>query len=215
VSVLQVLCVEDQRTLADALRLAVTAEPDLNCLGTARTVEEALRVMTDNAPDVVLMDVLLPGGADGIEGTKRVKARSPSTRVVILTAAPTLDLVARAAAAGADGFLVKDAPLEAVLDQIRSTTRSEMRLDVTAVLAINGRLSGSGASPTVHLTPRETEVLGHLVEGVSVQEMAPRLGISVHTCREHVRSVLRKLGARSQLEAVAAARRMGLAVHRT
>jgi DNA-binding NarL/FixJ family response regulator len=205
---LRVLCVEDQRTLADALRLAVTAEPDLHCIGTARTVDEALSLMADDPPDVVLMDVLLPGGCDGIEGTRRVKAARPSATVLILTAVPSLDLVARAAAAGADGFLVKDAPLDAVLDQVRSAPTNEMRLDVTTVLAMTPR--NQGAQPAVRLTPRETEVLGFLLEGVTVQAMAPRLGISVNTCREYVRSLLAKLGAHSQLEAVAAARRAGV-----
>jgi DNA-binding NarL/FixJ family response regulator len=206
---LRVVCVEDQQTLADALRLAVTSEPDLECAGTARTVDEALVLVRQSLPDVVLMDVVLPGALDGIEGTRRVKATSPATRVVILTAVPTLDLVARAAAAGANGFLAKDAPLDAVLEQVRSTGGGQMRIDATAVLAMTVRDAGI-SQPPVHLTPRETEVLGHLVDGVTVGAMAPMLGISVHTCREYVRSLLSKLGVHSQLEAVAQARRLGV-----
>jgi DNA-binding NarL/FixJ family response regulator len=206
----RVLCVEDQQTLADALRLAVTAEPDLICLGTARTAEEAAQLASADHPDVVLMDVMLPGDLDGIDATRRMKALSPDIRVVILTASPSLDLVARATAAGADGFLAKDAPLESVLEAIRSSGDGEMRLDTSTVTAITHR-AGRLAQPAIELTPRELEVLGHLVDGVGVQAMAPRLGISVHTCREYVRAVLTKLGAHSQLEAVALARRLGVA----
>jgi DNA-binding NarL/FixJ family response regulator len=205
----RVLCVEDQQTLADALRLAVTAEPDMVCVGSARNAEEAALLASEHHPDVVLMDVMLPGDLDGIDATRRLKDRSPEICVLILTASPSLDLVARAAAAGADGFLAKDAPLESVLEAIRASGDGEMRLDTTTVTAIAQRASRI-AAPAIELTPRELEVLGHLVDGVGVQAMAPRLGISVNTCREYVRAVLRKLGAHTQLEAVAQARRLGV-----
>jgi DNA-binding NarL/FixJ family response regulator len=113
-----VLIVEDQQALASALEVAIGAQPGLECVGTAGTVDAALARATGPAPDVVLMDVELPG-TDGIEGTRRIKAAHPEARVLILTAQATPRRLADAITAGADGFLTKDTPLSEIIAAIR------------------------------------------------------------------------------------------------
>jgi DNA-binding NarL/FixJ family response regulator len=118
----RVLVVEDQRALADSLRIAIDAEPDLDCVGTVTMAEEALRLTAEQQPDVVLMDIHLPGvdGVDGVEGTKWIKASDPEVRVLILTAGAAPELFEDATAAGAAGFIAKDGPFDDILTAIRT-----------------------------------------------------------------------------------------------
>lgn len=211
---LALLCVDDQRTFLDALRIAITADQvgDLSCAGSASSVAEALEIMADTQVDVVLMDFDLPD-VDGIEGTRRVKAQFPDARVVILTALSDLDVYLRAVAAHADGFLAKDTPIEELIALVRTTT-GELTLDEATLRALRARVGDEGAISgrrwRPDLTEREKEVLALLAAGIDATNIARQLGITVHTCRSYVRNVLSKLGAHSQLEAVAVAHQAGL-----
>lgn len=211
---LAVLCVDDQRTFVDALHLAMDADEDgIRCVAVADTVDAALDVLARTAVDVVLMDFDLPG-IDGIEGTRRVKARHPDVRVLILTAMADLDLFVRAVAAGADGFFAKDTPLHELLGHVRDRPDGPLSLDERSIAALRARVgdegSMSGRTWRPELTEREKEVLALLATGVDPKTIARQLGITLHTCRGYVRNVLSKLGAHSQLEAVAVAHRAGL-----
>jgi DNA-binding NarL/FixJ family response regulator len=115
----RVLVVEDQRALADSLRVAIDAEPDLDCIGAVTMAEEALQLAVAQHPDVVLMDIHLPG-VDGIEGTKWIKESDPEVRVLILTADADPELFEDATAAGAAGFIAKDSPFNDILTAIRT-----------------------------------------------------------------------------------------------
>lgn len=205
----RVLVVEDQRTLADALEIGINAQPDLQCVAAVHTVDEALHALATGDPDLVLMDVHLPG-TDGIEGTRRVRAAHPTTRVLILTADATPQLLAAAAAAGAAGFLGKDTAFTDILAAIRSPIEGKILVegDALAVLLEAGA-SGPGEHPA-GLTCREAEVLSLMGDGLDPQAIAGRLVVSVHTARGHVKRIMMKLGAHSQLEAVVTATRMGL-----
>lgn len=211
----RVLIVDDHLAFAEAVAIAVDLQADLECVGATPTVEEALRLVEDRKPDVVLMDVYLPG-VDGIEGTRRIKEASPATRVLILTGYTELDILTQAATAGASGFLPKESSLQEVVDAIRVPVDDKIVVDSSTLAALIERLrdteraSALQARDASRLTRRELEVLGLMREGLDPQTIASRLGISVHTCRGHVKSVLLKLGAHSQLEAVVIAAREGL-----
>src|SRR5205823_12872421 len=114
----RVLIVDDHLALAEAVAIAVDAQTDLECVGATPSVEAALELTEEHPPDVVLMDVYLPG-VDGIEGTRRIKARNPNTRILILTGHTELDILTQAATAGASGFLPKESSLQEVIDAIR------------------------------------------------------------------------------------------------
>lgn len=210
---LRVLCVDDQRAFRDAIQVAIAAQDDLDCVGGANDVEQGLAAVEHDDVDVVLMDYDLPG-VDGVEGTRRVKALRPEVRVVVLTALADLETFVRATAAGADAFVAKDSPLETITDALRGDRTLDPVLDDATVRALRERVRTTagvgdrGWSPD--LTDREREVLALLAAGIDPQTIARQLGIRVHTSRGYVRNVLVKLGAHSQLEAVAVARRLGL-----
>ncbi|HVB43795.1 MAG TPA: response regulator transcription factor [Streptosporangiaceae bacterium] len=254
-----VLVVEDQLTLASALQVAISAQQDLDCAGTAGSVEDALTQLSGHVPKVVLMDVELPG-ADGIEGTRRIKARYPDVRVLVLTAGATPARLAAAAAAGAAGFLAKDSSLVDILAAIRNPSDSQMVIEgatfrefaallpveapvtsapaptgqptapsqpaPTSQLAAASPLATRPANPSAaappgggpdwaRLTAREREVLALMGDGLDARAIADRLVMSLHTARGHIKNVLMKLGAHSQLEAVVIATRSGLLPART
>jgi DNA-binding NarL/FixJ family response regulator len=221
-----VLVVEDQQSFASALEVAIGVQPDLECVGATGTVEDALARMTQHVPDVVLMDIGLPG-TDGIEGTRRIRTSYPNVSVLILTADATPARLAAAAAAGAAGFLAKDTPLSDILAAIRNPTEGKMVVegttflellenvqhldasyaDAAAITAPTARVAGGPARSG--LTAREREVLALMGEGLDPRAIAARLVVSPHTARGHVKSIMMKLGAHSQLEAVVRATRAG------
>lgn len=207
------MVVEDQQALASALQIATSAQPGLECVGTAATVEEALEAMTRRVPDVVLMNVELPG-VDGIEGTRRIKASHPRVRVLILTVSVSRHRLAAAADAGAAGFLTKDTSFPDIVAAIRNPAEGEMVIKGTTLTELLADLPVRAApARTPHharLTAREREVLALMGEGLSPQAIADRLTISPHTSRGHIKNIMMKLGTHSQLEAVVVATRTGL-----
>lgn len=211
---IRVLVVEDQRTLAGALQVAFGAQPDMDCVGAVGTAGEAVAMAAATSPDVVLMDIRLPG-ADGIEATRQVKAACPQVRVLILTADATPARLAAAAAAGASGFLSKDSPFPAILAAIRAPVDGKILVEqdtMAALIESLDRVSAPRDSPVpgkAGLTARERQVLVLMGEGLDPQAIAHRLVVSRHTARGHVKNVLMKLGAHTQLEAVVIATRAG------
>jgi DNA-binding NarL/FixJ family response regulator len=185
----------------------------MTCEATASTVEEGLKVLAGTEIDVVLMDLDMPE-MDGIEGTRRIKAEYPGVRIVVLTAMADIETFVRTMAAGADGFVAKDSPLEVVLGALRSRAEPGLLLDDETLRSLRDGLAPRGGPGhwawAPDLTEREREVLALLAAGIDPQTIARQLGIRVHTCRGYVRNVLVKLGAHSQLEAVAVARHYGL-----
>ena len=212
---IRVLVVEDQQTLAGALQVALGAQPDMCCLGAVGTAGEAVALAAAGRPDVVLMDISLPPGADGLEATRRIKAACPRVRVLILTADPTPARLAAAAAAGASGFLAKDSPFPAILAAIRAPVDGKILVEentMAALVASLDRVRPPLDSPMpgqARLTVRERQVLALMGEGLDPQAIARRLVVSRHTARGHVKNILMKLGAHTQLEAVVIATRAG------
>lgn len=214
----RVLVVDDHLSFSGAIGIAIDAQDDLACVGAASSVAEAVDGVRRHQPDVILMDIYLPDG-DGIEATERIVALSPSTRVLILTGHTDVDVLARAANAGACGFLPKESPIGAVIRAIRSARDGQLLVDGSTLAAILGRVRRHGAAeppgdaPT--LTRRERDVLALMGQGLDPHAIAKELGISLHTCRGYQKSIMAKLDAHSQLETVVIATRQGLIGRRT
>ncbi|WP_369053250.1 response regulator [Kineococcus terrestris] len=216
-----VLLVDDQPLLRTGLRLVIESEPDLVVVGEASDGAVALEQVAALAPEVVLMDVRMPG-VDGIEATRRIVAEHPSSRVLVLT---TFDLDEHAFAAlraGASGFLAKNARPAELTDAIRTVASGS---SVVAPRVVRRMLdlfaphfpTGAGdqrdgaLDPRLRsLTPRELEVLRCVAEGLSNAEVAQRLVLSATTVKTHVGNVLAKLGLRDRVQAVIAAYETGL-----
>lgn len=210
---IRALIVDDHRAFSEALATAVNVQEDIECVGVATTVAEALALAAERSPDVVLMDVRLPD-ADGIEGTLRLKAMRPEARVLVLTAHTDLTVMARAASAGAAGFLPKESPVAEILQAIRTANGGGMLVESSSLAMVLQRLGTEREAALrgsrYSVTPRELHVLALMGEGLDPRAIARRLGLSIHTVRGHVKSILQKLGVHSQLEAVVLAFREGL-----
>ncbi len=207
----RVLVVDDHRTFAELLMMALEAEPDLVCVGRASSAREAFRLVDELEPDLVVMDVQMPG-IDGIEATRRLMSGRPDLRVVVLTAHTDPSYLVRAAAAGACAFLPKDGGLEEMLTTLRSASPGMLVLqpDQLAALAARREPVGEQGETGIALTPRERDVIQLMAEGLDPRAISRLLGISLNTSRGHVKSLLAKLQAHSQLEAVVNARRVGI-----
>ncbi|MCO1657054.1 response regulator transcription factor [Pseudonocardia humida] len=195
---LPVLLVDDHRVFTDALRISLDLQPGLRCAAVAHSARDGLA--RAGAVDVAaaVVDLVLPD-ADGLDVVAALRARRPAVRVIVLTAHPRPELAQRALAAGAVGFLGKDAPLERILAALRAADAEHPVVDVPPA-----------AEAAVRLTHREHEVLRGLGAGLDATRIAGELGLSVHTTRGHIKAVLAKLGAQNQLGAVVTAQRLGL-----
>jgi DNA-binding NarL/FixJ family response regulator len=204
----RVLVVDDHQLIAELLEAAVEAQPGFEMVGHAQTVASGLDMVQALQPDIVIMDVRL-GDGDGIAATAELTERFPELRVVVLTAFVDQALMQRAAAANACALLPKDGDLTSMLDALRTARRGGF--------TVHPRLLHRLVTPPIEvgrskpsLTPREWDVLQLLATGLETRLIAREIGISVHTCRGHVKGLLLKLGAHSQLEAVAKAMQHGM-----
>jgi len=208
---IRVLVVDDHRMFSDGVRLLLEQAPDIEVAATAMTAEEALEVAAALHPDVVLMDIDLPG-MSGIEAMRRLAPANPRPAVVALSAFHQDDVIADALEAGAAAYLPKTRAPGALIEAIRQAAvggSSVQPEQVDAVLTRLRRRTEAGAPLGNDLTPRERDVLRRLADGASVAETAEALHVSVFTVRGHVRGVLTKLGVRSMTQAVALALREG------
>jgi DNA-binding NarL/FixJ family response regulator len=208
---------------SEALGAVISIESDLEYVGSATSAEDAVVLVTDQAPDVAVIDVDLPmtgdGDFGGIHATRLIKRVRPELRVLILTGHMEIDIMARAASEGACGFLAKGSTLADICEAIRTAKDGGMFVERELVRSLVQRIKTSarppigGGSAVPAITPRQQEVLTLLGEGLDVTAIAKRLGISLSTCRGHVKSLLVKLGSHSQLEAVVEAVHQGLLPH--
>ena len=206
----RLLLADDHRTLRDGLRLSME-EAGFVVAGEAGDGEEAVRLAETLRPDVVLMDVSMPV-LDGIEATRLVHQRVPEARVVMLTMHGESDVMARAVAAGAVGYLVKDCSIEEVASAVRMAATGDGALSpqlATSMLAEVQRATGGPPGEPV-ISPREEEVLQLVADGLSLPEVAAELFISVKTVKNHLASIYSKLDARDRTQAVLRAVRMGI-----
>ena len=216
-----VLLVDDQALLRMGFRLVIESEPDLEVVGEASDGAVALEQVRALAPDVVLMDIRMPG-VDGIEATRRIAAEHPTSRVLVLTTFDVDEYAFAALRLGASGFLVKSAKPTELVDAIRivasgssvvapRVVRRMLDLFAPHLPTAAGEEPDDGLDARLRsLTPRELDVLRCIAEGFSNAEIAERLVVSSTTVKTHVGNVLAKLGLRDRVQAVIAAYECGL-----
>jgi Response regulator containing a CheY-like receiver domain and an HTH DNA-binding domain len=195
--VIRVLLVDDQQVVRAGLRMLCDAQPDIEVVGEAGNGAEAIRLFDRLSPDVVVMDLRMPG-VDGITATGRIVAERPSARIVVLTTFGDDDHLYPALTAGACGFLLKDAPPEQLLDGIRRAAAGDSPFSPEVLRRLVRRAvhaQTSRPAPPPGLTEREREVLALVAEGLSNTEIAERLHIGVTTVKTHINSLMAKTGS--------------------
>jgi DNA-binding NarL/FixJ family response regulator len=210
--VIRVVTADDQTLIRDALRTILTREPDLEVVGEAVDGTEAVAVVRRQRPDVVLMDIRMPG-CDGIEATRAVLAEPDAPKVLMLTTFDLDEYVHACLRAGASGFLLKDTEPAAIVAAVRAAYAG----DATLSPVVTRRLITSyvqapapGVELPAALTEREVDVLRAIARGLSNAEVARELYVGETTVKTHVASILAKLGVRDRLQAVIAAYESGL-----
>ena len=209
------LIVDDQALVRRGFRMILDAEPDLTVVGEAATGLEAVDEAVRTSPDVVLMDIRMPG-LDGVEATRRITAAGPVPRVVVLTTFDLDEHVVESIRAGASGFLLKDVPPEELVRAIKIVAEGDALLAPSVTRRVLARVAATPAPSTrdsgalASLTERETEVLRLLARGLSNAEIAGELFLGETTVKTHVGRVLAKLGVRDRVQAVVAAYETGL-----
>jgi two-component system, NarL family, response regulator LiaR len=198
---IRVLIVDDHAIVRRGLRGLLDIVEDMDVVGDAADGEQAVQLSKARAPDVVLMDLVMPV-KDGISAIRDIKASHPEVEIIALTSFIDEEKVVAALEAGAAGYLLKDADERAVIDAIRAARDGEVRLDPTVTRLLAERFRRRPASPPVDpLTDREFDVLRLLGRGLSNKEIATELGIAGCTARTHVSNVLGKLGLASRTQA--------------
>jgi DNA-binding NarL/FixJ family response regulator len=209
-----VVIVDDHRSFGEALEVALDREHDLRVIEVVTDGEAAVEAATKSQPDVVLMDLQMPG-LDGIEATRRIHEEVSGTVVIVLSGQSDDVALARAIQAGARGYLRKTEAVGGLADAIRRAYHGEplhtsAEVDESLRKLRHRRAhDGNLAQRIERLTPRETEILQRMADGDSPETIARELGMSKHTLRTHTQNVLTKLGVHSKLDAIVAAIRYG------
>ncbi|HLB63227.1 MAG TPA: response regulator transcription factor [Anaerolineales bacterium] len=213
---IRLLLVDDQALFREGLRTLLSVRPEFEVVGEAGDGEEALRLASQLRPAVILMDLQMPR-LDGVEATRRLRRECPESRVIALTTFDDDEYVFEALRAGAVGYLLKDTPSEKLIEAIRAAARGESSLQpsiAAKVLAEFARMAPAPPSPTSPLAEplsgRELEVLRLLASGASNKEIAAALVIAEGTAKNHITSILAKLGVRDRTQAALRARELGL-----
>ena len=218
-STVRILVADDHEVVRAGFAALLDTQPDFTVLGIASDGAEAVQMSRELCPDVILMDVRMPG-TDGIEATRQLTGAAGGPRIIILTTFDLDEYVYDALRAGASGFLLKDVTAERLFDAVRVVAAGEALLAPTVtrrLISEFARLRPAApalSSGIAELTARETEVLRLLAEGLSNPEIAGRLVITEETVKTHVSRVLSKLGLRDRTQAVVTAYESGLVMPR-
>lgn len=200
---LRVVLVEDQRDTRESWSRLISSFPDFTCVRACANGEDALRVIPELKPDVILMDIFLPR-MSGIECTARLKGSLPDTPIIMLTASDEDEMVFLALEAGASGYLLKrtkPADLRAALLDVLSGG-APMSSEIARCVIESFRKKTARTDAAVSLTAREEETLVLLTKGYSNKEIADRLNLSIETVRSHLKNIYQKMHVRSRAEAV-------------
>ncbi len=207
-----VLVVDDHPLVRQGIRAFLETQPDVSVVGEAASGEEALRVLAQHVPDVVLMDLVMPG-MDGVEATRQVKRASPRTQVIVLTSYHEDEHIFPAFRAGALSYLLKDVSPAELADAIRRAARGEAVLHPRVAARVIQELHGGRAdTPNAlsELSDRELEILHLIADGRSNADIADKLVISEKTVKGHVSNILSKLHLADRTQAAVYAWREGL-----
>ena len=205
---IEVLIVDDHPIVRFGIKTMLMTYDDIRVFGEAGNGKQALSLCAEIQPDVILMDIIMPG-LNGVEATRALLERYPQLKIIVLTSFPDQDVVQDTLEAGAVGFLLKDAPKEIVEDAIRSAYAGATVLAPEATQALI-KANTSPQQLGFDLSPREKEVLALVAEGLSNNEIAERLVISTNTVRKHVSACISKLDATNRAQAAALAVRYQL-----
>jgi NarL family two-component system response regulator LiaR len=204
---IRVVLVDDHRVVSRGVRSYLESFPDIAIVGVAANGEELLKKFDEWLPDVIIMDLLMPGGMDGIEATKRIRSLSPRTQVVALTASVDEARLIGVLRAGAIGYVRKDSEPEALLSAVRAAARGQSVIDP----ALTGNvLQDFARGQGNELTEREIEVLRQLARGYTNREIADALFISEETVKTHIGNILSKLHLEHRTQALIYAIKQGL-----
>jgi DNA-binding NarL/FixJ family response regulator len=193
---IRVVVVDDHAVVRSGLVHFLSGTDDVEVVGTAADGDEAVAVVRSCTPDVVLMDLQMPG-VDGVTATRRITEAATGADVLVLTSYSDRARIVGALDAGAVGYLLKDADPEQVLEGIRAVARGESPLHPRAAR----QLLQQRTAPRVQLTPREIEVLGHVRDGLANKQIARRLGISERTVKAHLTSAFARIGVVDRTQA--------------
>jgi DNA-binding NarL/FixJ family response regulator len=196
--VIRVLVVDDQPVVRAGLVAILDAAPDIDCVGTASDGPEALDLISDLDPDVVLLDLSMPG-QDGISVTRVLRSSTARSRVLVLTSYCEADLVLEVVQAGADGYLLKESEAETILDGLRAVAAGRAPIDPTAAVSLMTDVRAH--APADGLTDREREVLELVRQGQPNKSIARRLQISERTVKAHVTHIFQRIGVSDRTQA--------------
>ncbi|MCP1412117.1 response regulator transcription factor [Paenarthrobacter sp. A20] len=204
---ISVVLVDDHTVVRSGLKALLGTQPDIAVVGEAASGEEALEVAQQHAPDVVLMDLAMGAGMDGIEAIKQLRQRRPKQAVIVFTTYDSDADIVRAVDAGAMGYLLKDAAPAEIFAAVRGAVEGKSVMSAP----VASRLFQQLRNPDEILTPREAELLSLLTEGLSNRDLGKRLFISEATVKTHLAHIYAKLGVETRAAAIATAiRREGM-----
>jgi NarL family two-component system response regulator LiaR len=207
-----VLLVDDHQVVRQGVRAFLDATPDIDVVGEAESGETAVRLSAEHVPDVVLMDLLMPG-MNGVEATRQIKKTSPRTQIVVLTSYHRDEHIFPALQAGAISYVLKDIKMEALATAIRQAAQGEATLHPQVAARVIQEIHGSRQhefNPYTELTERELEILKLVADGLSNQEIATHLFISQNTVKGHVSNILSKLHLADRTQAAVYAWKEGI-----
>ena len=199
-----VIIVEDNQGLREQLLQIIESVSDIKCLGTFMSGEQALPKILEKKPDVVLMDIKLPG-MSGIQCVSQIKRGAPDIQIIMVTVYEDSERIFRALKAGASGYLIKSSPPEQLIEAIRDAYKggSPMSSPIARKVVQHFHLLGPSVQEADNLSPREREVLDLLAMGFIYKEIGTKLNIGAETVRTYVKNICQKMHVRSRLEAVA------------
>jgi len=207
---MRVLIVDDHPVTRDGLRSALSSSDEVEIVGEATNGLEAVEAVRNLTPDVVFMDVRMPG-MNGLEATKAIRAQDPDAKVILFTVEESRASVAEAIRAGVSGYLLKDVSAGELVQAAKLALEGKAVIHPSLTMAfIEEAQYVHQQSPDVPLSRRESEILQRVAYGATTKEVAHDLGISVHTVKTHLERIFEKLGANDRAQAVAIALRKGL-----
>jgi DNA-binding NarL/FixJ family response regulator len=206
---MRILIVDDHPITRDGLRTALSLTDDVEVVGEAASGEEAIEAVEDSKPDVIFMDVRMPG-MNGIQATKVIRERHPDTKVILFTVDESRASISEAIQAGVSGYLLKDVGVGELVNAARLAMQGKAVIHPALTQAFIEEVRLVDRKPEAPLSPREIEILQQVAYGSTTKEVADALGISFHTVKTHLERIFEKLGANDRAQAVAIAIRQGL-----
>ncbi len=210
---MKILICDDQAVIRDGLEMLLKLEQDFEIIGAAQDGAEAVELAAQKSPDLVLMDLKMPG-MNGIEATREIRAKFPNVKVLVLTTYDDDEWLFDAIRAGASGYLLKDTPRHKIIEAIRGTVEGRSFLDPAIAGKLINQVASNQKQPTSvlaeKLTERELDVLRLIARGFNNSDIAGQLHLSEGTVRNHVSAILEKLGVSDRTQAAVVAIQHGL-----